>query len=231
MRRAITFVPTCSIRNHGDVCVSCPRQKRFQDREMDERVETERTMALSWREKLNKFLRIRSNRVSGAPDAAENNITITAPSASDIPQLRMQSRRPSNIDYPLEYIPQFETNEIRPINEECPRVETEPASDIIDILQPDIGVQARLPPSISTFSTRTVRSTMPHLMPNTDINRFRNLFQVWDTRLSMKLFGSKNGIRKEEERRMNCKHWIIHPCSMFRYFISLTVLFGKRPLY
>lgn len=175
-------------------------------------METERTMALSWREKLGKLLRIRSNRVSGTPDAAENNITITAP--SDI----LQSRRPSNVDYPLEYVPQFETNEVRVINEECPRMETEPA---FDILQPDIGLQGRLPPSISAVSTRTVRSTMSHLTPNTDINRFRSLFQVWDTRLSMKLFGSKNGIRKEEERRMNCKHWIIHPCSMFRYIIII----------
>ena len=202
----MTFVPTCT-RNHGDVC---QRQKRFQDQEMDERVETERTTALSWREKLSRVLRIRSNRVSGTPDTVENNesmSTVTVPPAADVDiQFR---RRNSNVDFPIEYVRQFETNEIRVTNEECPMTETEPAFT----LQPDIGV--RIPPSVSAASGRTVRSTMSQIIPNSE-NRFRTLFRVWDTRLSMKLFGSKNGIRKEEERRKNCKHWIIHPCSKFR---------------
>ena len=170
---------------------------------MDERGETERTTALSWREKLSRVLRIRSNRVSGTPDTMENNESMST--STDI----AFRRRNSNVDFPIEYVPQFETNEIRVTNEECPRMETEPAFT----LQPDI--QVRIPPSISAVSGRTVRSTMSQIIPNTE-NRFRTLFRVWDTRLSMKLFGSKNGIRKEEERRKNCKHCIIHPCSKFR---------------
>ena len=167
-------------------------------------METERTTALSWKEKLSKLLRIRSNRVSESPDTMESASTITTPTAD------AYSRRPSHVDYPIEYVPEFETNEIRVTNKECPRMETEPAFT----LQPDI--QLRVPPSVSTASARTVRSTVSQaISPNAD-NKFRSLFRVWDTRLSMKLFGSKNGIRKEEERRMNCKHWIIHPCSMFR---------------
>lgn len=204
--RTVTFVPTCT-RNHGDVCVSCPRQRRFQDQEMDEREETGRTTALSWRENLSRVLRMRSNRVSGTPDATENNesmSTATVTPATDVDnQFR---RRNSNVDFPIEYVPQFETNEIRVTNEECPRMETEPAFT---------DIQFRIPPSVSTASGRTVRSTVSQIIPNTE-NRFRTLFRVWDTRLSMKLFGSQNGIRKEEERRKNCKHWIIHPCSKFR---------------
>lgn len=170
-------------------------------------METGRTAALSWREKLSNLLRIRSNRVSGTPGPAENGSTIAAPT-EDVP-----SRRPSNVDFPIEYVPQFETNEIRVINEECPRMETEPA--FININPQTLDIQARVPPSTSAVSAWTVRSTMSQMTPNAD-NKFRSLFRVWDSRLSMKLFGSKNGIRKEEERRMNCKHWIIHPCSMFR---------------
>jgi hypothetical protein len=175
---------------------------------MDERAETERMAALSWREKLSKLLRIRSNRVSGRPDTAaeESSTTITAPT-EDV-DIILRSRRQSGVDFPIEYVPQFETSEIRIINEECPGMETEPSF----FLQPDVHIQARVPPSTSA---RTVRSTMSQIVPNAD-NKFRSLFQVWDTRLSMKLFGSKNGIRKEEERRVNCKHFIIHPCSMFR---------------
>ncbi len=202
----MTFVPTC-IRNHGDVCVSCPRQKRFQDQEMDERVETERATAISWRARLSKLLRIRSNRVSGTPDDTENveSMSTVTPAASDI----QSTQRKSNVDFPIQYVSQFETNEIRVTNEECTRMDTEPPF----ILQPD--VQTRVPPSSSAVSGRTVRSNVSQIIPNAE-NKFRTLFRVWDTRLSMKLFGSKNGIRKEEERHKNCKHWIIHPCSKFR---------------
>ena len=196
-------VPTCLLRNHGDVCVFCPKQKRFQ--EMDEQVETERTTALSWRAKLSKLLGIRSSRVSATPDAVENN----AESMSTATEIQSR-RRNSNVDIPVQYVSQFETHEIRVTNEECPRMDTEPAFT----LQPDV-LQARVPPSTSAVSGRTVRSTMSQIIPNAE-NKFLTLFRVWDTRLSMKLFGSKNGIRKEEERRMSCKHWIIHPCSKFR---------------
>ena len=44
----------------------------------------------------------------------------------------------------------------------------------------------------------------------------RNLFHVWDNRLSMRLFGSKRKIREEQERQEGYSHWVIHPCSKFR---------------
>ena len=44
----------------------------------------------------------------------------------------------------------------------------------------------------------------------------RNLFHVSDNRLALKLFGSTRGIKQEEQRLLNCQHWIIHPCSKFR---------------
>ena len=163
---------------------------------MDDRAETERTTPLSWREKFSKLLRIRSNRVSVPPDIEKAS---TTPSAGD------SRRRNSTLEVPVQYVPQFDTHETRVNNEECPRMSGEPAFTI----QPD---RAGVPPSTSAVSKKSAISQM---IPNAE-KKFGSLFHVWDTRFSMKLFSSQNGIRKEEERRKNCKHWIIHPCSKFR---------------
>ena len=88
-------------------------------------------------------------------------------------------------------------------------------------------LQARLPPNLGTssepmgwentarsvYSVRTGASVF-------GFERRRNLvksfFHVWDNRLALKLFGSKQGIKKEEERLENCPYRVIHPCSKFR---------------
>lgn len=166
---------------------------------MDEGVDTERMAAPSWREKLSKLFGIRSGRVSTTPDV-EN----TLPTVESGRRINSES---TVMDVPVQYAPQYDTHELRINNEECPRMSSEPNICNNDAL--------RVPPSSSAVSVRSVRSTISQAIPNAE-NKFRTLFTVWDTRLSMKLFGSKNGIRKEEERRKNCKHWIIHPCSKFR---------------
>lgn len=41
---------------------------------------------------------------------------------------------------------------------------------------------------------------------------------------AMKLFGSKKALMKERIRQKNAGHWIIHPCSNFRYVNSIYEL-------
>lgn len=160
--------------------------------------------AHSWRAKLTKMFEFRSGRVSATPDV-ENPPPIVQEGGR-----RDSQSCDSTVDVPILYAPQFGTHVIRVNNEECPRAGSEP-----NITTQSINTPLRIPPSSSAVSGRSVRSAISQMIPNTE-NRFRTLFTVWDTRLSMKLFGSKNGIRKEEERRKNCKHFIIHPCSKFR---------------
>lgn len=167
---------------------------------MDGRVETkeEGKPALSWRARLGMSLGLHSGRVSATPEVE---------STAQQPTAEHSARRNSNVDLPLAYVPQFETHERRVNNEECPSASSEPA----------LTVPLSLPPQIPhSRSTVSCRSMISQVLPNTE-KKFRTLFTVWDTRLSMKLFGSQNGIKKEEERRKNCKHLIIHPCSKFRY--------------
>ena len=47
------------------------------------------------------------------------------------------------------------------------------------------------------------------------------LFQPSDNKLAMKLFGSKKALMNERLRQKESGHWIIHPCSTFR-FVPLT---------
>lgn len=47
---------------------------------------------------------------------------------------------------------------------------------------------------------------------------FVSMLQPSDNKLAMKLFGSKKGVLKEKLRQQEVGHWIIHPCSNFRYF-------------
>lgn len=39
---------------------------------------------------------------------------------------------------------------------------------------------------------------------------------VWDSRIAMKLFGSRKELEMEEERLLNIEYIVIHPCSKFR---------------
>ena len=48
--------------------------------------------------------------------------------------------------------------------------------------------------------------------------RVRNFFtNVWDSRVAMKLFGSRKELELEEERLQSIEYIVIHPCSKFRY--------------
>ena len=44
----------------------------------------------------------------------------------------------------------------------------------------------------------------------------KTLFHVQDNKISLKLFGSKRGVREEQERQEKIGYYVIHPCSIFR---------------
>ena len=55
----------------------------------------------------------------------------------------------------------------------------------------------------------------------TSVNRerrhyIRAFFHVPDNKLSLKLFGSRRGVREEQERQEQTAFYVIHPCSIFR---------------
>lgn len=53
-------------------------------------------------------------------------------------------------------------------------------------------------------------------------NQLQALFQPTDNKLAMKLFGSKKALMKERIRQKAAGHWVIHPCSSFRYVLPLS---------
>ncbi|CAL1262796.1 unnamed protein product [Larinioides sclopetarius] len=55
-------------------------------------------------------------------------------------------------------------------------------------------------------------------------NQLEALFQPSDNKLAMKLFGSKKALMKERIRQKAAGHWIIHPCSKFRFYWDLLML-------
>lgn len=61
-------------------------------------------------------------------------------------------------------------------------------------------------------STLEPRATYSYLK-----SYFVSMLQPSDNKLAMKLFGSKKGVLKEKLRQQEVSHWIIHPCSNFRY--------------
>ncbi|KAG5881906.1 hypothetical protein JTB14_004799 [Gonioctena quinquepunctata] len=52
-------------------------------------------------------------------------------------------------------------------------------------------------------------------------NQLQALFQPTDNKLAMKLFGSKKALMKERIRQKAAGHWVIHPCSSFRYYAHI----------
>lgn len=56
-------------------------------------------------------------------------------------------------------------------------------------------------------------------------NQLQALFQPTDNKLAMKLFGSKKALMKERIRQKAAGHWVIHPCSSFRWVPILFSLF------
>lgn len=55
-------------------------------------------------------------------------------------------------------------------------------------------------------------------------NQLQNIFQPTDNKLAMKLFGSKKALIQERVRQKAAGHWIIHPCSKFRYVKSSSII-------
>lgn len=55
-------------------------------------------------------------------------------------------------------------------------------------------------------------------------NQLQNIFQPTDNKLAMKLFGSKKALVQERVRQKAAGHWIIHPCSSFRFYWDLCML-------
>lgn len=59
-------------------------------------------------------------------------------------------------------------------------------------------------------------------------NQLQALFQPTDNKLAMKLFGSKKALMKERIRQKAAGHWVIHPCSSFRWVLSTKSLHLDR---
>lgn len=58
-------------------------------------------------------------------------------------------------------------------------------------------------------------------------NQLQALFQPTDNKLAMKLFGSKKALMKERIRQKAAGHWVIHPCSSFRW-VRIHFVFPKH---
>ncbi|XP_022258753.1 potassium/sodium hyperpolarization-activated cyclic nucleotide-gated channel 2-like, partial [Limulus polyphemus] len=56
-------------------------------------------------------------------------------------------------------------------------------------------------------------------------NQLEALFHPSDNKLAMKLFGNKKALMKERIRQRDAGHWVIHPCSKFRFYWDLCMLF------
>ncbi|XP_017837249.1 uncharacterized protein LOC108596229 isoform X3 [Drosophila busckii] len=55
-------------------------------------------------------------------------------------------------------------------------------------------------------------------------SQLQSWFQPTDNRLAMKLFGSRKALVKERIRQKTSGHWVIHPCSSFRFYWDLCML-------
>lgn len=56
-------------------------------------------------------------------------------------------------------------------------------------------------------------------------SQLQSWFQPTDNRLAMKLFGSRKALVKERIRQKTSGHWVIHPCSSFRFAKLIFVFF------
>ncbi|XP_059081374.1 uncharacterized protein LOC131879150 isoform X3 [Tigriopus californicus] len=79
------------------------------------------------------------------------------------------------------------------------------------------------PPTASGCSSRAI-SVSSDTKPGWVRNQLQNIFQPTDNKLAMKLFGSKKALIQERVRQKAAGHWIIHPCSSFRFYWDLCML-------
>ncbi len=111
----------------------------------------------------------------------------------------------SIVDLPVECAP----NQVRPVDEQQTPPRVSDSTTVSDLnLQHADGYQLPVTGVGNTSSTGFDVNTHPTFL--------RGIFNIWDNRLALKLFGSRRGILIEEERLKNCPHWVIHPCSKFR---------------
>ena len=75
--------------------------------------------------------------------------------------------------------------------------------------------------TITMTVTRSSRNTVTSTASLRE--QFMSFFQVSDNKLAMKLFGNKNALEKEKLRHRAVGHWVIHPCSDFRFYSTINV--------
>ena len=156
-----------------------------------------------WRERL--YRRWKS-RVTPAPDRnSDQAAEMQQHDNSRVPSLESMSS--TSVDIPIEYTDDQQGEAIPNLpNVVISRTSSEPVIGY--------GRPRKVSAAGSAFSARSNWTTLGIERRKSFLG---NLFQVWDNRLALKLFGSRKGILKEEERLKNCQHRVIHPCSKFRY--------------
>lgn len=84
---------------------------------------------------------------------------------------------------------------------------------------------------VSLYGTPKEEEPLPNISTITEKmssnflkNQLQSWFQPTDNRLAMKLFGSKKALVKERIRQKTAGHWVIHPCSSFRFYWDLCML-------
>ena len=152
-----------------------------------------------WRDRLRSW----KSRVSPAPDGNSDPATEMQQPAENSKLSSLASMASTSVDIPIEYA---DNREGGATYQNIPNVVISRNSS-----EPAIS-HGKMSVARSAFSARSNLTTLG-IERTSFIGSF---FQVWDNRLALKLFGSRQGILKEEERLQNCQHRVIHPCSKFR---------------
>ena len=167
----------------------------------------------NWREGLRRVFRTRPNRIVGhTPDLPlqhpQSEESVTQSLLESVTTASLETA----LDIPIEYAP----------GSAQPDAEG-PHTKIPSIFISRTGNRSETvghPPPKSKQPISQARSTVSarsNLTISGAERKLRSLFHVSDNRIALKLFGSRRGIMKEEERLKNCQHWVIHPCSKFRW--------------
>ena len=77
---------------------------------------------------------------------------------------------------------------------------------------------------LGSMSSMCTSAAISAAKPGWVRNQLQNIFQPTDNKLAMKLFGSKKALIQERVRQKAAGHWIIHPCSSFRFYWDLCML-------
>jgi len=157
---------------------------------------TEPSRFKRWKNRVGRAFGPVSNRVSGLQQHPEIPETVSLASAT--------SPGSTNLDVPTQCMQQILPDSRARVPPQI--IGSGTASELV-------GWNNTARSAYSAYSARTGASVFGLERRNV----IRSLFNIWDNRLALKLYGSKRGIKKEEERLKNCPHWVIHPCSKFRW--------------